>query len=64
MGGATEPSVYVSVNVMPSQDQGSRRAAKMKGMGGGGLYIAERALVGRRTFSCVDAGGFFYPSPS
>lgn len=52
-----EPSVYVSVNVMSSQDQGSRRAATMEGGGNG--CVAERVLVGRRTFSCVDAGGFF-----
>lgn len=31
--GCREPSVYVSVNVMSSQDQGSRRAARMEGRG-------------------------------
>lgn len=34
--GYREPSVYVSVNVMSSQDQGSRRAAAVEG-GRGGL---------------------------
>lgn len=44
---------------------GSRfKASSNDGGEGGNGYVAERVLVGRRTFSCVDAGGFFYPSPS
>lgn len=53
-----KPLVYVSVNVMSLQDHGSRRTARIKGGRDGNWYIAERVLVGQRTFSRVDAGGY------
>lgn len=57
-----EPSVYVSVNVMSSQDQGSRRAATMEGRGGL-VHCWEGA--GRSTdLQLCRRWWIFYPSPS
>lgn len=49
----------MSVNVTSFQDHGSRQTARIKGGREESWYIAERVLVGQRTFDCVHVGGFF-----